>query len=436
MIFVRSLLSGRRGFLCFSVVAVLICIAATVALGSRSQPPLLQTANKLGPSAESLIQGRGLANCYGEDASHCFHAQRMPVAPFTLAGLYLVFHEHRLAAAVLKALLCFAPVLAAFALVWRRAQERSTRTRLIAPGLFLLAQLLPPALDLVVNLNFEEAYFYGAFTLSVALLLFPGIFQSHPRQWAVAMWLALTVCYLTKSSMLLPVGFMAVAAFVYMLRFAPRPGLAFMFLFVFACVPLLWGCRQQQASGRFTTGTSLDGVNLYKGNNAFFLDHYPAFRGASLDPDEAALFADHVSLTDEWDQNSFGFASARTYIRTHPATTVQADLRKASVFFLGVQRDTGEEEHTSLLEDAFTAGMILFRILLFAASGLALRRVLVAGQGRFAALAFLGITACAAAPYVAGFALTRHATVLIFPCAVYLCRALCDSTGKSASATV
>ena len=420
----RTLLRNHGGVL-LCVLATLVCVGAAAVLYARHPPSLLETANKLGPAAENLVHGRGLAICYGTaNQPDCFYAQRMPVAPVTLAFLYLLFGEHGTVAALVKTLFCLAPVLMLFACIMRHAQFCSARRRVAVFALLLLAIFLPPTLDLSANLNFEEAYFYGWFALATGLLFFPELSVRRPRLWVAVVCLGAVFCYLTKSSLLLAASFLVAAAAFYTARCLRRTRLAIALICAFASAPLLWGAWQHHASGRFTLGTSLDGVNLYKGNNPLFLGHYPAFRGASVDLDEAALFAGHVSETEEWDENDFGLASARAYVRTHPTQTLEAVLRKASVFFLGVERNAADEAYNAVLELAFTAGLVLFRIMLLAAIALALRQFFSRSADRFPTVVFLGTVACIAAPYIAGFALTRHATVLILPAAAYLCRLL------------
>ncbi len=421
---------ARYGLGCFTAAAVLLCLASCLILQSRHGNSLLQTANKIGPSAQSLVEGHGLAVCYGAgpksgaaNDSACVHAQRLPLAALTVAGLYLLFSPHTLPAALLKTLVFLLPALLAFTLAWRSV---STPARPATLGLFLLAFLLPPMLDTAVNLNFEEAYFYSWLALAVALLFFQDAWRAHPVRWAFTLWLSLTLTCLTKSSMLPATGFLALMATILVARTWRRPVLAAALSLACLCVPLAWGVYQHQTSGRFTVGTSLDGVNLYKGNNPGVLALYPAFRGASLDETEASLFMGNVPLaidpgkSNDWAENDFALAQARSYIRSHPAETLQLDLRKASVFFLGVQRNLGEDPYPRLIELAFDLGLLLFRLLLLTALGFAIRNLFKPPAQRFPAIVFLGCVVCTAIPYVVGFALTRHSLVLILPTAAYL----------------
>ena len=129
-----------------------------------------------------------------------------------------------------------------------------------------------------------------------------------------------------------------------------------------------------------------------------------------------------MSVTEEWDANDYGLHAASDYIRTHPANTLRADLRKASVFFLAIRRNGGDEVYSPAIEAAFNAGLILFRLMLLAAIVISVRQLFTPRGERFEATVFLGTVICVALPYVAGFALTRHAFVLILPTALCLCR--------------
>jgi len=425
MITARNLID-RHGIACFAIIAIALGIGAALALEAHHPPSLLDTANKLGPAAQSLIEGRGLAICYGAgEYATCFHAERMPVAPLVIAALHLLFHDHRFPAALLKTMLFLLPVLLMFVLAWRNSQQSPRWIRHAVFGIFFAALVLPPTLDLMANLNFEEGYLYSFLGLAIALLLFADQARRRPLLWATSLTLCCAISYLTKSSMLPVAAFLVVSAAAYAIRSLGRPPLAAYILLCFAAVPLGWGLYAQHSSGRFTLGTSLDGVNLYKGNNPWFAAGYPAFRGASLDDFEALLFAGQFSLKDEWSQNDFGLAASKAFLRNHPAEAMSNTLRKASVFFLGV-RNSSDETYNPLVEVGFTAGLVIFRVILLAAIALAIKQLLQPDARRFPAFIFLGSVCCIALPYVAGFALTRHATVLILPGAAYLARVLGD----------
>ena len=93
---------------------------------------------------------------------------------------------------------------------------------------------------------------------------------------------------------------------------------------------------------------------------------------------------------------------------------------------------TGDHGATRLAE---TAGMILFRLILWAAiisaASVAIRPVAIRpahcdASLRAAGLIFLALVAACTLPYLAGFAYTRHASILIYPAALMCCRILVE----------
>jgi hypothetical protein len=87
--------------------------------------------------------------------------------------------------------------------------------------------------------------------------------------------------------------------------------------------------------------------------------------------------------------------------------------------------------------------MVVFRLMLWTAIAWAIyvliltrgsnrksRTSRVSGRSlRAASGVFLAVVAACALPYVAGFAYTRHVSILIYPAALFLCRQLCEPEG-------
>ena len=428
----------RRTPLLLAALLTLILLSVAALTNPYRHPPLLEISNFLGPAANSLLHHRGLDVCGGgkHTGYHCLQGERMPLAPITIAALYAAFHSHALLAGLTKSFVFLLPALAAFTLAWRHAHTE--RARYAATSLFAFALLLPPMLNVVINLNFEEAYAYSWLALGFSLALFPE--SLPPRTLATLTFLACAVTYLTKSSLLLVSAALVLSVALWLAIKLRERALATTLLTAFLCVPLLWGTYQHHATGRFTVGTSLDGLNFYKGNNASFLDHYPPPGLSSLDEYDTQLLSPLPSRADAWATSDFCRHAALAYIRANPANTFRAALRKASVFFLRIHRDGGDGVYTPLVEFAYSAGLLLFRLGFLIATALAITR-LRNPRTRFAAIIFLTTALCAALPYLAGFALTRHALILILPTALYLSRAISEdqqpesSSARSASAT-
>ena len=84
-------------------------------------------------------------------------------------------------------------------------------------------------------------------------------------------------------------------------------------------------------------GTSLDGLNLHKGNNAGFLEHYPPPYGQSIDWYDLEL-SHGLHFNDEWSFSDYHWQAALDYMRTHPRETLHGDLRKLSALLLAPER--------------------------------------------------------------------------------------------------
>src|SRR5260370_448416 len=129
----------------------------------------------------------------------------------------------------------------------------------------------------------ESAGGRGLYGLAVALALL--VFDVQTRltigglSRALLFAVALDGVYLSKSGTL-PVVVVLTVGFLMVER---RAGLRWLVVVLVAAAPLGWAVHQHHASGRYSVGTSFDGINLHKGNNAGFLDHYPPRQGDSMD---------------------------------------------------------------------------------------------------------------------------------------------------------
>jgi hypothetical protein len=199
-----------------------------------------------------------------------------------------------------------------------------------------------------------------------------------------------------------------------------------------------WALHQHHASGRYSFGTSFDGVNLHKGNNEAFLQIYPPRQGDSIDWHDAALNHGR-QFNDEWSFNDFHRHAALVYLRTHPRQTLQGDLRKFDILFFSCKKYGSTANHgmMKLFEEA---GMLLFRLIfwtaILSATCLLIRpRWVVGGQDRASSPAsaaiFLATVFACTLPYLAGFAYTRHVSILIYPSALFCCTLLCKRTQAS-----
>jgi hypothetical protein len=401
---------------------------------AKADKPLFSTTNMVGPTTRSLLAGDGLTFCTEEMGTRgnpiCFHAARMPMSAVVVALGMRVFGDHYLRVACFKTLLLLLPVELCLYVVWRRL-PRSGGRRLLVVLLLLAPFAMTAFLADVTNILVDEGYSYSFLAFAVAALFFdwPLWRGEGGLSRAVLFAAALDGLYLSKSG-LLPLVVVLVLGYVLVER---RTGLRWLVVVLVAAAPMGWAMYQHHASGRYSVGTSLDGINLHKGNNAGFLEHYPPRHGDSMDWYDFELNRG-LHFGDEWSFNDYHQKAALDYLRTHPRETLAGDVRKVNVLFLAVEKygGTASSGARRLIEDA---GMLVFRLMLWTAIVCAVY-LLVRTRGsdrrslRVASGVFLAVVAACALPFLAGFAYTRHVSVLIYPTALFCCRLLCERDGS------
>ncbi len=404
-------------------------IALTISMRTRHVTSAYDLLYFVGPTVRSVLSGRGLLVCteaMGTPGNPiCFQSSRMPIATMTIAEGVRLFGDHLYKIALFKSLLFLIPLWSVYALALRALPRK------LSSSLFFVALLSAPLfmlnyLHLVVNLETEEGYLFGLVALALALLLFP-----LPQSIGSVLLISITLdlLFFTKSSMLLAV---LVLACLFMIRLRSP-----LYKIVLACLvltaPVSWALIQHHVSGRFSVGTSLDGINFHKGNNSGFLAHYPP-RFNNLDQYDWQLNQGHYSGS-EWSFNDFHMQAAESFIRSQPKLTLRAAEEKFAVMLLSLKQ-YGTTSYGSKIEFITTLGMILFRGLLWTAIGISAYSLSSRlGVGRFNGAAFLAFIAAYLAPYIVGFGLTRHAVMLAYPATLLCLRAL-SNRDKIAEATM
>ncbi len=413
------------------LVPVVVSVAGVWILDhSKANKPLLSMTNLAGPTTQSLLAGNGLTVCTEEMGTRgnpiCFHAARMPMTAMVVALGMRLFGDHYLRVAWFKALLFLLPIELCLYLVWRHLPRSRWRTMLIV--VLLLAPFAMTAfLADVTNILVDEGYSYSFLAVAVALLFFgwqsPVSMSGLSR--ALLFGLVVDGLYFAKSGML-PAVVVLLVAFLLVER---RSSLRWVVVVLVAAAPVGWALHQHHASGRYSVGTSLDGINLHKGNNAGFLGHYPPPAGDSMDWYDFELNRG-LHFGDEWSFNDYHRKVALDYLRTHPRETLEGGVRKLRVLFFSLEKygSTASFGVRKLIEDA---GMVLFRLVLWAAIASAIYLLFWRSDSKDRSLRldagiFLAVVAACVLPYVAGFAYTRHVSILIYPSALFCCRVLCE----------
>ncbi len=385
-------------------------------------------ANLVGGTADGLLHGRGMTvttDAQGTAEPLLYHAARMPVATLTVAAGTLLFGEHGMrAVALFKTVLFLIPVWLSMTLALRWPETPAHRT---AGALLLLLPFASlPFLADVVNLQVEEGYSYAALAFAFALLLFPS--HAHDRsvltRFVLPFAFAVNLLYLSKSSMLPAVIILLLFAMVHVRITSARV----LLLLLVLAAPLGWAMHQKMASSRVSLGTSLDGLNLHKGENPGFLHRYPPAPGDSLDRYDAELSSSR-RFASEWAFNDFHQHAAVDFIRHDPAGALRGSVRKASIFFFSLRKVGSSEPSSHTMALLETAGIVVMRCTLWAAILWSATRLFNRRSSRSLALLFLLLIAACAAPYLLGFAYTRHVSILLYPSILLLCRFIAPSTG-------
>ena len=430
----QSPASGHRPALLVLFLGISLSISlAAVCYYNHSDPQfsLYEASNLVGPTTQSLLAGRGLTACteaMGMPGNPiCFHAGRMPMASLLMALGIKLLGDNPLRVNLMKTLLLLAPLEFAVYLVWLHLPPRGMRP--LGAMLLLLAPFgMTVFLADVRLMQVEEGYTYSLLALAVAMLFF-AVGRGFPGKLRFAVLFGATVdgVYLAKSSMLLAAAVLVAGYLLLERRCAARA----LVLAMAIAAPVGWALYQHHASGRYSVGTSLDGLNLHKGNNPDFLRHYPPPPGESLDQYDSDLNYG-LHFTDEWSFDDYHRRAAVGYAENDPQDTLTGDLRKLTVLFVSL-RKVGSSARTGAIE---TAGLLVFRLLLWTAlAGAAWWTVKRAGNRvhRITGATFLALVAACTLPYVAGFAYTRHVSILIYPAALMCCRMLLEEGTKQSS---
>lgn len=421
---------ARQALWLYLAISMAISLAAMVAFNWPARhTSVFALSNFVGPTALTMLHGRGLTVCseglgtLGNPI--CFHAARMPVPSAVIALGAALLGDDYMRVGLFKMLLMLVPLEMAAILALRRMPSAGRR-RIGYGAVLLLPFLTTVFLADVVNLQVEEGYTYSLLALATAMVMFR---PEGRTSWRRAMVFAVTTAglYLAKSSMAPAVAVLTIA-FLWPMRRQGTRMIATVAVVMAAAVG--WAMWQHHAAGRYTFGTSIDGVNLHKGNDEIFLAHYPPRPGETLDIYDPAL--NHgLFFPNEWSFNDYHQRAAMLFIRTHPGATAEGAWRKLEVVLLSV-RKLGSKPRTGWMEAVESGGVVLFRLMFWAALVVAGWLLLRApgDERRYAAGTFPLLVGAVALPYVVGFAYTRHVSVLLFPAALLLCRALAEPVTK------
>lgn len=360
-----------------------------------------------------------------------FSAHRLPFIPCFLLALKAAVGDDMRPVGLVKCLLFGGLIIAAVATILRTA-----RVPLWVVLLLLGSVLTMPRWILnVFELGLEEGYNIPVLALLFALLWFDDAAGRARIGWTLSVGALLVLLLFLKSSMIY--WCLAVPALAGLRRRSWREAVV-LFVMVGAGLYALAAFNARH-SGRFTTGSSWAGWNLYKGNCEYTASTYPAYSLDLLDY-EGKVVADRP-LTDEWDYNAYFTQRAVDFIRAHPGEFVGLAVRKAWVFYGEVRASgmtqRGESRYARPEYLLQIPWMIVFRVMFWAAILLALqtlwrqRREGWRSGAFMVALTYLAFLALYSAFHVIGFAYERHVMPVVMPTALYLLWRWSDNARKN-----
>lgn len=282
------------------------------------------------------------------------------------------------------------------------------RKQLNAPSSVAMFVLLSGSLFLwkmVAAVSVEEAYLCAPLVVFCAHLLFSRASQDRISPFICG--ILLSMVSLTKSSTLLLVLFLAIAYAFW------TPGKLARRAIPFVCVALslaAWGTFVWSKTGRFGIGSqssSMNGINLYKGQNPYFLERYPYSDLDYMHRDGLMDFPYKVS--SEWELSDGFLRLANDFRKQHRQEFVQGLAAKLKMMF--VQLDglkTNETESVSRkVSVTFAVSRVIFWTWLLGSLCVPFMRQKSALMSRISILGW-GQIITLGLPYLLGFFYHRH----------------------------
>jgi hypothetical protein len=375
------------------------CVLLTV-FWSHERGLMTQLGFGFGPYVESLNQAK--YSIFYKDSTIPqgaeFFATRLPALPLIAYLLGKVFND-LLFLSILKNSLAAALT---FYSVWRITKESSRWIQIGTPILVLFNFFLWRT---TAPVPYEEGYVVGPFLFLVSCLvsederlakLEPSIFG------LLSTWI-----YLTKSSyflVLIPL----------LILYSVKHRMSFLNWSVplgcFVLAGCSWGFYVQSHTGRFaafTNASSLNGSNLYKGNNPHFLQFYP-YR--NLDELHDLGYMDlPYKVSSEWEYNDGLMKASAEFRNTEPDKFKKGLIEKAKMVFLKLDgaKSNEPEKEARRIDKYFLFNRIIFWAWLAFSGALVFRKDRVRFESRLALIG-LGSLLAISLPYILGFFYHRH----------------------------
>ncbi len=409
-------------------------------IDTSSDRSILQMEYGFGPVITSLYERGSLEACgVPVGLKFCAVATRMPLLPLMYATLAKVIGLQQSHLAIAKTLL-FTSLLWMSVIYFSRSIGRYPVYRLALVALSALLFLGPQYLKHTISIQYEESLLIDL--LPIYFLLLGTLIVKQRSElplstldyWILAFLLLFgSTLYFLKASMLF-LGIIFILAPLFLLKVPVWIRLTAFLPFLLGII--WWGGVNYKYHGTVRLGSSYNGENFYRGQNAYSYKIYPEIHLDRLIDSSDAIMNNGEKITlpnwqihfppfnGEWEWHDYFKQLGEQWIKDHPFDALAFTFRKAYVFFLEPRKvpfrqstNPSTEPH-DYNEASLIAGVLwitLLRVLFFIGAIVAIRDLWKHRRfDNFALWYFLFIGAYSA-PYIVGFGYQRHISpMLIF----------------------
>jgi hypothetical protein len=424
------------GAIVLAVAALMLAALLIVPLFYRFEGTLSDFPFRFGWAIEAVARTGSLMACSPPPIhdNYCTFASRMPLLPYFYAGAAKLAGDSLLRIALAKTLL-FDLLLLFFV---------ARFIRFIGPDRAVAAVLIALFAGPQFMLHSVSPYYEEGFIIPLLGILFViQLSYALGRERELPSWARLPAyvavsagLYLLKSTLLVVLAWNLIFLLAFVRLAATRKTIVVAAL---CAAPLAWGAVVDHVTGRFALGTSIDGLNLLRGNNPAALELYPRYTvdrtvgdgavgigGAEIPQFDPATMDPRFASNpwrSEWEIDDAYRAVALRWMSGHIGDVLRLTTRRLWIFFVEIRNTPavpGAPKPAGPILALGMSWMLAMRLVMWSAIIAAFEGLRHAGVQRRMALGLLGLLAAYAVPFVFAYAMERHVVPILLPCALYL----------------
>lgn len=370
--------------------------------------PLTETKSSASDVILNLINN-GFHGYYNAEFGFSFYASRMPFVPYFYAGLGSIFPDNLWFIHFIKNLI----FLTIFFYTIHKALIFSGNHKYFFSAILSFILLSQQYYVHLLAIDFEEGFIIPLFAPLFLIFFFYDNFEAKGKTKLLILFsLLLLVLYLTKSSLLY---FCFLFPVLFYNLYKDRRILVYGYPTLIIAMSI-WGYYNFSMTGNFKFTSSSDGMNFFKGNNPYARQFYPR------DLDGLYIKRPAYKLRDEWEFNNYYFAEAGKFITSHPVKFFELTSLKLFAFFLDFNIVPYGIPFGKFKYPILVCFNIIARILFFSTIFLSIFYILNRKEPAKQSLFYFLIVITYSAPFILGFAYTRHFYPLLIPVLFYLIR--------------